>query len=81
MEEDKIKFSVLMCLYYKEKPQYVRERFQSLLDQSVNADEWVIVEDGPLTNDMYCLLEEYKKKYPQLIKCIPLKKIWDWVWL
>lgn len=29
---------------------------------------------GPLTNDMYCLLEEYKKKYPQLIKCIPLKK-------
>lgn len=81
MEEDKIKFSVLMSLYYKEKPQYVRECFQSLLDQSVNADEWVIVEDGQLTNDMYCLLEEYKKKYPQLIKCIPLKKIWDWVWL
>lgn len=44
MEEDKIKFSVLMSLYYKEKPQYVRECFQSLLDQSVNADEWVIVE-------------------------------------
>ena len=44
MEEDKIKVSVLMSLYYKEKPQYVRECFQSLLDQSVNADEWVIVE-------------------------------------
>ena len=53
MNEEKIKFSVLMSLYYKEKPEHVKECFQSLLNQSVGADEWVIVEDGPLSKDVF----------------------------
>lgn len=74
MNEDKIKFSVLMSLYYKEKPEYVKECFQSLLNQSVGADEWVIVEDGPLSKELYYLLEEYQNDYPELIRRIPLEK-------
>ena len=46
------KFSVLMSLYIKEKPEYARACFDSLLNQTVLADEWVIVEDGPLTGYM-----------------------------
>ena len=52
------KFSVLMSLYIKEKVEYVRECFESLINQTVNASEWVIVEDGPLNQDMYNLLDE-----------------------
>ena len=74
MYEDKIKFSVLMSLYYKEKPEHVKECFQSLLNQSVGADEWVIVEDGSLSKELYYILEEYQNDYPELIRRIPLEK-------
>ena len=66
--------SVLMSLYIKEKPEYVRECFESLLNQTITADEWVIVEDGPLSREMYTLLDEYQKKYPNLIIRIALEK-------
>ena len=68
------KFSVLMSIYIKEKPEYVRECFESLLNQTVRADEWVIVEDGPLSEEMYKVLDEYQTKYPTLIKRVPLVK-------
>ncbi len=66
------KFSVLMSLYVKEKVEYARECFESLLRQTVPADEWVIVEDGPLTEELYALLAEYEGRYPGLIKRVPL---------
>ena len=67
------KISVLMSLYIKEKPEYARECFESLERQTVKADEWVIVEDGPLTKGLYDLLDEYETKYPGLINRVPLK--------
>lgn len=67
-------FSVLMSIYIKEKPEYVRSCFQSLLAQTVPATEWVVVEDGPLTEEMYAVLDEYQKAYPGLIRRIPLEK-------
>lgn len=66
--------SVLMSLYIKEKPEYAKACFDSLLRQTVQADEWVIVEDGPLTDKMYVLLSEYQVKYPGLIKRIHFDK-------
>lgn len=65
--------SVLMSLYIKEKPEYVKACFDSLLMQSVKADEWVVVEDGPLTSEMYSLLDTYEADYPGLIKRVVLK--------
>ena len=55
--------SVLMSLYIKEKPEYVEECFQSLLRQTVQANEWVVVEDGPLTDELYAVLDKYQKEY------------------
>lgn len=66
--------SVLMSIYIKEKPEYVDACFKSLLRQTIQADEWVVVEDGPLTGEMYKLLEEYQQQYPELIKRVPLHK-------
>ena len=62
-----------MSLYIKEKGEYVRECFESLLNQTVRAMEWVIVEDGPLTKELYSLLEEYQQRYPGLIKRVNRK--------
>lgn len=64
-------FSVLMSLYIKEKPEYVEECFQSLLRQNVQASEWVVVEDGPLSDGLYEVLDKYEKEYPGLIKRVP----------
>ena len=66
--------SVLMSLYIKEKPEYAKACFDSLLRQTVQADEWVIVEDGPLTDEMYSLLDKYQSEHPELIKRVPLEK-------
>lgn len=68
------KFSVLMSLYIKEKPEYARTCFESLERQTVPADEWVIVEDGPLTPELYALLDEFQQKHPGLINRVPLEK-------
>lgn len=66
-----MKFSVLMSLYIKEKPEYAQACFESLLRQTALASEWVIVEDGPLTDEMYQLLDKYQSEYPGLIKRVP----------
>lgn len=66
--------SVLMSIYIKEKPEYVEECFNSLIGQTVKADEWVVVEDGPLSEEMYKLLERYQRNNPGLIKRVPLKE-------
>ncbi len=66
--------SVLMSLYIKEKPEYVEKCFESLERQTVQADEWVVVEDGPLSSGLYALLDSYQEKYPKRIKRVPLKE-------
>lgn len=54
-----MKYSVLMSLYKREKPEYLRLAIDSMLNQTVAPDEIIIVEDGPLTEDLYKVLEEY----------------------
>lgn len=63
-----------MSLYKKEKPEYARQCFDSLLRQTAPADEWVIVEDGPLTPELYQVLNEYDARFPGLIHRVPLKE-------
>lgn len=53
------KYSVLMSLYKKENPEYLRIAIDSMLNQTVAPDEIVLVEDGPLTDDLYAVLDEY----------------------
>ena len=68
------KYSVLMSLYVKEKPEYLRLAIDSMLNQTIAPDEIVIVEDGPLTDALYAVLEEYKSKYPQLFHFVKNEK-------
>lgn len=56
------KYSVLMSLYIKEKPEYLKKAVDSMLNQTVKPDEIVIVEDGPLTDALYAVLDEYGDK-------------------
>lgn len=67
------KFSVLMSLYFKEKPAYLRECMESILRQTVLPDQIVIVKDGPLTEELEAVLAEYESKKPELYTFVPLE--------
>lgn len=66
-------FSVLMSLYIKEKPEYFRACMESVLYQTVMPDEIVIVKDGPVTEDLDAVLNEYVCENPSLYTIVPLK--------
>lgn len=60
------KYSVLMSLYIKEKPEYLRLAIDSMLNQTVAPDEILIVEDGPLNKSLYEVLEAYESKIKRI---------------
>ena len=64
------KYSVLMSLYKKEHPEYLRLALDSMINQTVMPDEIVLVEDGPLTDELYQVVMEYEEKYPELLHVV-----------
>ena len=68
------KYSVLMSLYKKEHPEYLRLALDSMINQTVKPDEIVLVEDGPLTDELYSVVEEYLSKYPELLHIVVNEK-------
>ena len=54
------KYSVLMSLYAKERPEYLRLALDSMLRQTIRPDEIVLVEDGELTKELRAVLDEYE---------------------
>lgn len=58
------KFSVLISLYKKENPVWLREALESVFSQTVQPDEIVLVKDGPLTDELESVLSEFSTKYP-----------------
>lgn len=48
-----------MSLYNEEKPGYLEECLESIMSSSLKPMEIVIVEDGPLTNELYEVLDSY----------------------
>ena len=48
-----------MSLYKKEHPEYLRLALDSMINQTVRPDEIVLVEDGPLNDELYSVIEEY----------------------
>lgn len=66
--------SVLMSLYAKEQPAYVRTAVLSMVRQTRKADEIVLVEDGPLTEELYAVLEDVQKESDVPLVRVPLAK-------
>ncbi|CAH1585018.1 glycosyltransferase [Vibrio owensii] len=65
-------FSVLCSLYHKEQPSYLEQCFESLEWQTLEANEIVVVHDGPLTPALYQVLKKWEKRLP--LKQVKLEK-------
>lgn len=57
-------FSVLISIYKKENPVWFREALDSVFAQTLQPYEIVLVEDGPLTPELYEVIDEYQSKHP-----------------
>ena len=64
------KYSVLMSLYKKEKPDFFSVAIESILNQTIRPDEIIVVKDGPLTQALDVRLDFYCNKYPKLIHVV-----------
>lgn len=65
-----MKFSVLMSLYAREQPEFLRACLQSLQTQTRMADEIVVVLDGPLPESLWQVLRDFQMTLP--LQLVPL---------
>lgn len=67
-------FTALLSVYKNESPVFLDNALHSLLtDQTIIPTEIVLVKDGPLTYEIENIIEIWQKKYPNILKVIPLK--------
>ncbi len=59
-------YSVLMSVYVKEHPEHFSKSIQSMLDQTIPTNDFVIICDGPLTPELDDVLSRFEKERPNL---------------
>lgn len=64
------KYSVLMSVYKKEQPVFLRESMQSMYEQTIPTDDFVLVCDGPLTEELDAVIDEMQKKFGKRLKVL-----------
>ncbi|MDU4789074.1 MAG: glycosyltransferase [Clostridium sp.] len=68
------KYSVLMSLYIKEKPEYLNLAIKSMVEQTLKPDEIVIVKDGKVTAELQKVLDKYDNENPGLFNIVGYEK-------
>lgn len=67
-----IKYSVLMSVYKNDSPEYLNLALKSIYeDQTRKPDEIVVVFDGPLTDELYQVLEAFRIGKENIVKFLP----------
>ena len=69
-----MKFSILISVYYKEDPLFLEKALGSIGNQTLSANEIVLIKDGPLTPDLDKVIT-YHSEYSRIpYKIIELKE-------
>lgn len=69
-----MEFSVLMSVYHKEKPEFLAQSLESVLNQTCRPSEIVLVKDGLLTEELEKVLERVDVENPGLFHFVPLEE-------
>ncbi|HDZ9392325.1 TPA: glycosyltransferase [Vibrio cholerae] len=59
-----MKFSLLMSVYHKDSPSAFKDALDSLVNSVVRPDEVVLVEDGPLGDELQSVISSFSNKLP-----------------
>ena len=54
-------YSVLMSVYKKDDPSFLTTAIESMLKQTVPCEQFIIVEDGPLPDNLHDVINDYVK--------------------
>lgn len=65
-------YSVLMSVYHKEKPDYLRQSMQSIYGQTVPTDDFVLVCNGPLTPELDKTIAEMQALFGERLHTLRL---------
>jgi glycosyltransferase involved in cell wall biosynthesis len=65
-----MKFSVLLCTYAKDNPEQLAQSIRSTLEQTVLPNEWIIVKDGKLPEELDTVIRNVC--LPGVLRVIPL---------
>lgn len=67
-------YSVLMTVWKNENPVFFEAAIESMIRQTVRTNDFVIVCDGPLTEQLDAVIEKYSCTYPDLFQiiCLPV---------
>lgn len=60
------KYSVLMSVYHKENGEHLKAAMNSIWDQTVKTDDFVLVCDGPLNAELDAVIEEMEGAHSEL---------------
>ena len=69
-----LSYSVLMSVYAKEKPDYLREAMESIWAQTAATDDFVLVCDGPLTPELETVIAAQTAAHPETLHIVRLEK-------
>lgn len=67
-------FSICMSVYKNDNPIYLIEALDSLVNQTTLPDEIVLVEDGPITDELEEVVRQYETKYPTIMNVVRCEK-------
>lgn len=67
------KYSFLISVYKKEHPEFLKVALDSMVNQTLKPSEIVLICDGPLTEDLNHIIDDYNKKYPNVFNIIRLE--------
>ena len=67
-------YSVLMSVYHKEKPEYLRTSIESMFSQTIPTDDFVLVCDGILNDGLDTVIAEMESKYGDNLHVVRLKE-------
>ena len=65
-------YSVLMSVYYKENPQYLKQAIESIQFQTFPTNDFVLVCDGPLTIGLDEIIAEKEQELGNVLNIIRL---------
>ena len=63
-----------MSVYKKEDPSFLKQSMQSIYNQTVPTNDFVLICDGPLTTDLNKVIKDMQKKFKTRLKVVRLKK-------
>ena len=63
-----------MSVYYKEKAEYLRIAMQSMFDQTMPTNDFVLVCDGQLTDELDAVINEMTIRYPDILNVVRLAR-------